>query len=120
LEGEVKYNNKKTTLDGLKFDSQAEAKRYSALKLLQKAGHISNLQMQVPFELWPGVKFHSAKRATPACRYVADFVYREPAGDLLKTVIEDVKSKGTITAAFKIKRHAMLALHGLHIRLVMA
>jgi hypothetical protein len=116
----VKYGNHKTVVNNITFDSKAEARRYGELLLLEKAGHIQQLQLQVPFVLWPGVKFPGAARATPACKYIADFVYLEPSGIGLRTVIEDVKSKGTITTVFKLKRHAMLALHGLQIRLVMA
>ena len=103
----MKYGNVKTVVDGIKFDSKAEARRYGELLLLEKAGKILNLQLQVAFELWPGVKYPSAKRATPACRYVADFSYFEVITDaLLRFVVEDVK--GMKTAVYKLKKHALL------------
>lgn len=111
----MKYGNTKTTIGSLKFDSKAEARRYNELLLLQKSGAIKDLKTQVAFVLWPSVKFPGAARATPACRYVADFVYLEPVGDgLLRTVIEDVK--GMRTAVYKLKKHALKALHGLDVR----
>ncbi|MDQ3270765.1 MAG: DUF1064 domain-containing protein [Pseudomonadota bacterium] len=111
----MKYGNHKTVIDGITFDSKAEARRYGELLLLQKSGAIQQLQLQVPFVLWPGVKFPGAARATPACKYVADFVYMEPVGTgLLRTVIEDVK--GMRTAVYKLKKHALKALHGLDVR----
>lgn len=84
-----KYHNKITEVDGVKFHSRKEAKRYEELLLLQSQGAIHNLKLQVPFNLtaWD-VKI---------CRYVADFVYQENG----KEVIEDVK--GVVTAIFKLK-----------------
>ena len=107
-----KYSNKQTLVDGHKFDSQAEASRYSELKLLERAGSIFELKRQVSLKLLPGVKFDGVNRKQPALRYLADFTYLED-GSL---VIEDVKSKDTVTALFKIKRHILLSLLGKQIR----
>ncbi len=38
------------------FDSKHEAKRYQELRLLEQAGEITNLLLQVPFELIPKSK----------------------------------------------------------------
>ena len=51
-----KYHNKKITLDGIEFDSQKEAERYSELVLLQKAGIITNLELQKEYILIPQQK----------------------------------------------------------------
>lgn len=107
-----KFGNRKTTVDGLAFDSKREAARWRELTLLQRAGHISDLQRQVAYVLAPGVKFAGARRAQPALRLIVDFAYRE-RGEL---VLEDVK--GVITTAFTIKRHLLKALHGLEVRLI--
>ena len=48
-----KYRNKKCVLDGIEFDSKKEMRRYSELKLLERAGEISDLKIQVPFLLLP-------------------------------------------------------------------
>lgn len=103
-----KYGNRKTIVDGITFDSKAEAKRYSVLKLLERAGEITDLQRQVKFELAPPVRLGG--RGRPALRYIADFVYQQDG----QQVVEDVK--GVITAAFRIKRHLMKAIHGIEIR----
>lgn len=105
-----KFSAIKTVVDGIKFDSKAEARRYGELVILERAGKICDLRRQVAFALVPGVKFAGASRARPAIRYIADFVYVEPAGQ----VIEDVK--GVETPEFKLKRHLLLALHGLEVR----
>ncbi len=110
---ERKYKNRKTVMDGVTFDSQREARRYVELKALQARGLIEGLRVQVPYELAPGVKFSDEARRKPALRYVADFAYRQDGQE----VVEDVKS--TITAkaaAYRIKRHLMLAVHGIEVK----
>lgn len=97
----AKYNNAKTTYDGIVFDSKKEAARYAVLKLLERGSVITDLKLQVKFELAPSVFF--AGRKKPALRYIADFVYTENG----RQVIEDVK--GMITEVYKIKRHLMIA-----------
>ena len=110
----AKYGNKKTVVDGLTFDSKAEARRYAELKLLERRGDISDLRMQVQIQIAPGVLIKGAARRSPPLRYVADFGYRTAAGE---DVIEDVK--GALTDVYKIKRH-LLALQGVVIQEVRA
>lgn len=105
----AKYRNQRVEIDGMKFDSKAEARRYAELRTLERAGLIRDLKRQVSFELAPGVKLRGQKRASPPLRYVADFIYQE-AGAL---VVEDVK--GTITEGYRIKRHLLKAVHGIDI-----
>lgn len=99
-----KYKNRKTVIDGIAFDSKKEAARYGELQLLDKAGSIQDLRLQVPFELIP------KQAGERAARYIADFVYTENG----KTVVEDVK--GVKTDVYKIKKKLMLAVHGIRIR----
>lgn len=89
-----KYHNKKIIVDGIKFDSQKEAKRYQELVLLQKSGVICDLQLQVPFELVPAIKEERS------VKYIADFAYKYPP--YMHMVVEDVK--GYRTDVYKIKR----------------
>jgi hypothetical protein len=97
-----KYRNKRTEVNGMLFDSQAEARRYLALRLQEEDGQISQLKRQVAFELVPPVRLLGSKRATPAVRYVADFSYLTADG---RTIVEDVK--GMITPVYRLKRHIM-------------
>ena len=106
-----KYGAKKTTIDGITFDSRAEARRHCQLLILERSNAITGLSRQVSFDLCPSVKFKGAARAKPALRYVADFVYTDCATG--KQVVEDVK--GVLTDVFTIKRHLMLAVHGIDI-----
>lgn len=92
----AKYGNSKVTIDGRTFDSKLEAKRYGELKLMERAGMISNLQCQVPFELIP--KFKKNGKTIRKMEYIADFTYTK--NDEL--IVED--TKGLRTEAYKIKR----------------
>jgi hypothetical protein len=103
-----KYRNIKAEVDGHTFDSKAEARRWHDLKMLERAGLVSNIRCQVRFPIvWNGMKI---------CDYVADFVYREAdkAGD----TIEDVKSPASKTPAYRLKAK-MMAAQGLPITEVM-
>lgn len=91
-----KYGNKKVTIDGNKFDSKAEARRYEDLKLMLKAGVIKDLELQKEFEIIPKQK--GERRAV----YKADFVYFDKEKN--EKVIEDVKSKPTRTSTYVLKR----------------
>ena len=97
-----KYKNRRVFFDGRWFDSEREKRRYVELKLLVKAGKISNLQMQVPFEI--------VINGMKVCKYIADFCYDEDG----KRVTED--SKGMLTPVYKLKKKLMLAVHGIEIR----
>lgn len=98
-----KWRNKKTVVDGIIFDSEREAERYSELLLEQQAGTISALKLQEHFSLDVN-GFHIAD-------YVADFVYERDG----KTVVEDVKSDPTKTRVYRIKKKLMQAIHGIDI-----
>ena len=81
-----KYGNRKTTVEGITFDSAKEANRYRELKMLEISGLISDLKIQQRFEIVP--KAGGNKRAR---FYIADFTYFEGG----KKIIEDVKSEIT-------------------------
>ena len=48
-----KYHSQKATYNGITFDSKRERDRYIDLLLLERAGEISELRLQVSFELIP-------------------------------------------------------------------
>lgn len=104
-----KYKSKKTIINGIVFDSRKEAKRYSELLLLERAGVIKNLELQKPFELIPSQKINGKVVERP-CKYIADFVYEENG----KTVVED--TKGMRTDKYIIKRKLMLYKYGIQIK----
>ena len=115
-----KYGAKKTVIDGKNFDSKKEAKRYEELRILEKAGAITDLKTQVKFVLIPtqrepdqvgargGIK--KGKVIERECSYIADFAYKNGSGE---TVVED--TKGFQTKEYIIKRKLMLYVHGIRI-----
>ena len=119
-----KYHNLKTRVSNGKIaDSRKEARRYEELLLLQRAGKISDLRTQVPYELIPaqyetyerygksGQRLKDGiKLVERAINYVADFVYTENG----KIIVED--TKGVRTPDYVIKRKLMLHIHGIRIR----
>lgn len=108
-----KYHATKRKIDGITFDSTKEAQRYLLLKEKVENGEISELQLQVVFELIPSQRING-KVAERAVKYVADFVYIQNG----KTVVEDVKGcrKGQAYALFTIKRKLMLYRYGIRIK----
>jgi hypothetical protein len=107
-----KYKNRKTTVDGIVFDSKKEAARYQELRLLERAGEIQDLRCQVPFELVPAQRDAKGKLVERPVKYLADFVYQDCATG--ERVVEDVK--GYRTDVYKIKRRLMNHLYGIDIK----
>jgi len=102
-----KYNARRVTLDGFRFDSEAEARRYGELKILQAAGTIAGLAVHPRFELQAAFEDCEGQRWPPVV-YVADFAYTENGAP----VVEDVK--GFETEAWKLKRRLFLARYPEH------
>lgn len=100
-----KYGNEKRQFNGITFDSVAEMNRYIVLFDMEQKGEITNLRMQVPFELLPGFTINGHKQR--AIKYVADFVYLDPEGI---QHVEDVK--GVETKEYILKRK-LLASRGI-------
>lgn len=109
-----KYGNRKVTIDGITFDSKREMKRYCELKLLEKAGGISGLELQPEFELIPA-QYIDGKCVERAVKYKADFVYQIPVHQTAgyETIVED--AKGMRTKDYIIKRKLMLYVHDIRI-----
>lgn len=107
-EKKSKYKNHKTIIDGIKFDSQKEGNRYLVLKDKIKHNEISDLRLQVKFELQP--KYIINGRTIRAINYIADFVYNEND----KEIIED--AKGYRTEVYKLKKKMFEYKYGFEIR----
>jgi ferredoxin-fold anticodon binding domain-containing protein len=99
-----KYNNRRTHTEDGWFDSQRELRRWHELKLLERAGKISELKRQVDFELIP------PDLGLRAIVYRADFVYIEDGAK----IVED--SKGYRDRVYKLKRRLMRWRHKVTIR----
>ncbi len=68
-----KYRNKKVQVDMYVFDSIRESQRYKELKLLERAGEISNLELQPRFLLQDSFKKNG--KTYRKIEYIADFSY---------------------------------------------
>lgn len=100
-----KFNNQICESDdGHKFRSLMERARYYELLLLEKAGKIKDLKLQVRYKL--------EVNDILICTYVSDFNYLELALGWVQRV-EDCK--GTRTLLYKVKRQLMLALFNIRI-----
>ena len=99
-----KYLNKKTIIDNIKFDSKAEAKRYNELKLLLKAGEITQLEIHPRFTLLENGK-NKHDQGYGKITYIADFMYIN-TNDRVITA-EDVK--GVKTQTYSVKKRLFMA-----------
>lgn len=110
--GRSKYGNRRVGTHA----SKKEHARAATLNLMQRAGLISNLREQVPYELIPAqYEQQDVKKKIlieRSCRYIADFVYTDNATG--RTVVED--TKGFRTKEYIIKRKLMLHVHGIRIK----
>ena len=106
--GSSKYHAKKTTVDGIVFDSRREADRYLVLKGMEDDGVIEDLRRQVRYELAPAFDV-DGKHYRPVY-YVADFVYREDGHE----VVEDVK--GMRTDVYRLKSKLFARRYGMSIK----
>ena len=104
-----KYHAKKVEFGGMVFDSQKEFTRWRELCLLEKAGVITDLKRQVPFELIPAQR-RNGKTVERAVKYVADFVYMMNGEE----IVED--TKGVKTKEYIIKRKLMLWEFGIQVQ----
>lgn len=120
-----KYGSRKQTVSEITFDSRREAGRFQELRLLELAGEISDLRLQVKYVLIPTQRAPSFEvykrgpnkgRRKPGevlekeCAYIADFVYTKGG----ETVVED--AKGVRTKEYIIKRKLMLERYGIRIK----
>ena len=101
-----KYRNEPVMVDGIRFDSKAEARRFGELRMLEMAGEITALECQPRYRLEVnGVK---------VCDYVGDFRYVDT--ETGRVVVEDAKGgDATKTRLYKVKKRLMLACHGIEV-----
>lgn len=122
-----KYNAKKVIIDGIRFDSEKEGKRYVVLKKAQEEGIISDLELQPRYVILPAIKDTRTKHfkrkpdeieeytIQQPVRYTADFRYIKDG----KIVVEDVKgSKYTISRDLPLRLRLMRYFHNIKVRIV--
>jgi len=109
----TKYNNKKIIIDGIKFDSIKEGKRYGVLKLLKRAGKIKDFICQPPIKYKINGKW--------VFTYNADFlvIYNDGSAEF-----EDVKGidkktrKAITTSTFNLKKKILETWLSIKIKIV--
>ena len=117
-----KYHAKKVVFDGITFDSKKEGLYYLRLKEMEKSGKISNLRLQVKYELLPAIWKEYTKHLKTkdkveqkciqrAVYYIADFVCTDNVTG--KEVVIDVK--GRKTKEYILKKKMMMALNGIEV-----
>jgi len=101
-----KFNAKRTLVDGICFDSKAEAAYYAALKLRERAGEVTDVELQRPYAL--------TVNGVLVATYRADFVFWDVS--LRRRRVIDVK--GVMTPVFRLKQKLMRACHKVEIEVV--
>ena len=109
-----KYKAQPTVIDGIRFHSKAEARRYQELKLLERAGEIIDLRIQPSYDLcaWQN------GNAPVVGVYRADFSYFDVRHR--KGVVEDVKSPPTRTSLYRWKIKHLRMQYGIEVAEVYA
>ncbi|GER73405.1 hypothetical protein BpPP18_14720 [Weizmannia acidilactici] len=107
-----KYRNKKTKVDGVWFDSLAEATYYRQLKWLKQAKQIKDFKIQPRYLLQE--QFIKNGKTYRKIEYVADFEVIKNDG-----TVEVIDIKGApLTAVFKLKRKLFEYKYDVSIRLL--
>lgn len=102
-----KYNARRVVEDGYSFPSKMEHTRYCDLRLLQRAGMITELEVHPRYEIvWPG----EMKRL---CIVELDFRYRDK-----KSVVHVEDVKGFLTALSTLKRKLVEAAHKITVEII--
>lgn len=120
-----KWHNEPVTVDGIRYDSKNEYRRYCFLKLMEQAGEISNLRYHVIYELIPAITRDEVvhmktkdkvvtKVVQRAVKYEADFVYINTATS--EEVVEDFK--GVLLDVFRLKASIFFWRYGKQIKIV--
>lgn len=121
-----KYKNKKIEIDGIKFDSTKEGKRYLVLKQALYDGKIQDLKLQVKYEIIPSIKEEYVEHLKTKDRvktrtlqlpitYTCDFQYMKDGG----LIVEDVKaSPKMLPKEFVLKEKLMFWKHRIRIKKV--
>jgi hypothetical protein len=115
-----KMRNRPIVIDGIRFSSQAEGRRYGELMTLYRAGRIEKLKIQPEFTLQEAYVTAEGEKVR-AIRYVADFSYeRRTEPDVTGTsypilVVEDVKSPVSKTDVYTVKKKLLKERFGISI-----
>jgi len=102
-----KFGAIRTTVDGIVFDSKREAAYYGELKIREKAGEVSAVELQPRFAL-------IGPDGTLICTYRPDFAFFDHVADRFRVV--DVK--GVLTREFRRVQRMMKSFKGIDVEVV--
>lgn len=103
--GRSKYHAEPQIIDGRRFASKKEARRYQELTLLQQVGAIRDLECQPRYEL-------IAANGEIIGHFTPDFRYHSL--ELGRLIVEDVKGgKATRTEAYMLRKRLFTACYGI-------
>lgn len=103
----AKYRNTPVFIDGIRFASKREGAYYAELKIREKAGEVSAVELQTPFAL-------IGPDGLLISTYKADFCFWDATQDRFRVI--DVK--GVETKEFRIKKRLMKSLKGIDVEIV--
>ena len=95
-----KFQSIECIVDGIKFQSRLEARRYTQLKEMEKDGIIHNLVLQPKFLLQEKFEDPYTHKKYQPIHYIGDFLY---VADGCQQVCEDAKGFATDTFRLKFK-----------------
>ncbi|WP_439605465.1 DUF1064 domain-containing protein [Shinella sp.] len=101
-----KYGAERTLLDGILFDSKAEARFYADLKNRERAGEVTEIELQREYDLMVN--------GVLVARYRADFVFF----DRILRARRVVDVKGFATRDFRLKAKLMKGCFGIDVEVV--
>lgn len=95
----------------IKFRSEKEAKYYDSLVLLERAGQVRKIRLEVQYLLKPAYTDAKTGERYRAISYLADFVFerREPDGSFKEHIVDTKggRKKGTRTSTYQLKKKLM-------------
>lgn len=97
-----KYASKACVIDGIRFASETEGRRYNDLVMLSRAGQIKDLKVHPAFRVEMNGKW--------LFTYNADFQYHDMK--LGHDIVEDVKRYAGRTPIYALKKKIVEALYG--------
>lgn len=100
-----KYRAKPMVFDGHRFDSTAEAKYYAELKLRERAGELSEIEVHPEFSV--------NINGIHVCMVVIDFAYLD-----CHRRKHFIDVKGIDTPLSKLKRKLIFAVHDINVEIV--
>jgi hypothetical protein len=118
-----KYRSKRCVIQGVSFHSQKEGARYLALRALEQAGWIRNLELQPRYDLLVATRDGAVKIG----HMTLDFRYEERQPGMISDYHqasaqvswqqrhEDVKSPVTRTTAYRLRKKMVEAIYDITI-----